>query len=196
MFFVISDDTITRDKSKDEVIERMLLNLGNEKLSEDKRIWALEELYNLTRASVYGYALTTVKNPTDAEDILQDTYIQLYKGAKFYKAQGKPMAYIITVAKNLCMMKYRQSQKTVDVSEEEFVNFVAESRELSTEDKIVLETYLGKLSEEEREIVILFAVADFKHREIAEMLDMPMSTVMSKYNRAIQKLKKIASAEN
>ncbi len=196
MLFIITESNVTRDKSKDKVIEEMLITMGNMSLSENMRMQALEEIYNITRSSVYGYALSKVNNPQDAEDILQDTYVHLFKGAQFYKAHGKPMAYVITVAKNLCLMKYRQGQKQVDVSEEEFLNFVADNKDISTEDKVVLEIYLSKLTSEEREIVILFAIADFKHREIAKMLDMPLSTVISKYHRAIAKLKKIAEVEN
>ena len=45
------------------------------------------------------------------------------------------------------------------------------------------------LSDEERQIVILHAVAGFKHRETAKFLALPLSTILSKYNRAIKKLK-------
>ena len=48
---------------------------------------------------------------------------------------------------------------------------------------------MRNLSEEERQIVMLHAVAGFKHREIAATLDLPLATVLSKYNRALKKLK-------
>ena len=48
-----------------------------------------------------------------------------------------------------------------------------------------------KLNEEEREVVVLHLVSGLKHREIAKMLDKPLSTILSKYNRAIAKLKTV-----
>ena len=45
------------------------------------------------------------------------------------------------------------------------------------------------LGDEERQVVMLHAVAGFKHREIAQMLDMALPTVLSKYNRALKKLR-------
>ena len=51
---------------------------------------------------------------------------------------------------------------------------------------------MEKLTDEEREIVMLHAVAGFKHREIAHMMDMALATVLSKYHRAMKKLQKYA----
>ena len=48
---------------------------------------------------------------------------------------------------------------------------------------------LERLSDQERQIVALHAVAGFKHREIAALLELPLSTVLAKYARAIRKLK-------
>ena len=55
--------------------------------------------------------------------------------------------------------------------------------------KFVKEDPNIKLSLEEREIVYLYAIAGFKHREIANLLQLPLATVLSKYHRSIKKLK-------
>ena len=59
----------------------------------------------------------------------------------------------------------------------------------SSEDRVVLEAALRLLTGEERRIVMLHAVAGLKHRETAELLELPLSTVLSKYRRALKKLK-------
>lgn len=48
---------------------------------------------------------------------------------------------------------------------------------------------MKQLTDQERQIVMLHAVAGFKHREIAELLELPLSTVLSKYRRALKKLR-------
>ena len=53
---------------------------------------ALAEVYLQTRAAVYGFSLSIVKNPADAEDVLQDTYLQIYSAAKSYSPRGKAIA--------------------------------------------------------------------------------------------------------
>ena len=58
-------------------------------------------------------------------------------------------------------------------------------------DRKVLLDALGRISREERQIVLLHAAAGMKHREVAEALQMPLATVLSKYNRSMKKLQEL-----
>ena len=60
---------------------------------------------------------------------------------------------------------------------------------LSPEERELLQTALAALEEQERRIVVLHAVTGLKHREIAQLLELPLATVLSKYHRALKKLK-------
>ena len=62
-------------------------------------------------------------------------------------------------------------------------------------DRMVLETAMNVLDAEERQIVVLHAMTGFRHREIAEILDLPTGTVLSKYNRALKKMRKEMEAK-
>lgn len=53
---------------------------------------SLSRLYLSTRDAVYGFALSLLKNPHDAEDVLQDAYLAVWNSAPGYRSQGKPMA--------------------------------------------------------------------------------------------------------
>ncbi len=59
----------------------------------------LEQLYQVTHTSVYSFALSVLKNHHDAEDVLHDCYVAVWNGAESYVSRGKPMAWIITIAK-------------------------------------------------------------------------------------------------
>lgn len=61
---------------------------------------------------------------------------------------------------------------------------------MTPEDKLVLRACMQQLEDDERQIVVLHAVSGFLHREIAHLMGMPLSTVASKYNRSLKKLKK------
>ncbi len=152
---------------------------------------ALELFYNRTKSAVYAYSLSVLKNKQDAEDVMQDCFITVYKSSHTYKKQGKPMAWVMTIAKNLCLMRLRQRKKTVNPVE--FMEYVESVDELSFEQRILLKESMNSLSSEEHQIVILHTVAGFKHREIATFLDIPLATALSKYNRAIKKLKNIVN---
>jgi RNA polymerase sigma-70 factor (ECF subfamily) len=150
---------------------------------------ALGLLYEQSKDAVYGFALSILQNAHEAEDVLQDTFVSVYASARSYKSMGKPMAWILTTTRNLSLMKLRQRQKTADLSEDEWSLFIAESTAVSSEDKLLLTAALQTITPEESQIVMLHAVAGFKHREIAGVLELPLSTVLSRYSRAIKKLK-------
>ena len=71
----------------------------------------LEQLYQVTHTSVYSFALSVLKNHHDAEDVLHDCYVAVWNGAESYVSRGKPMAWIITIAKNLCLQRMRSARK-------------------------------------------------------------------------------------
>ena len=156
---------------------------------------ALETLYRETSAAVYGLALSVTKNAADAEDVLQETYLNAWNAAESYRSRGTPMAWLLTIAKNLARMKLRQGSRAVSLDAEEWALLPA-SAVASPEDRLLLETALRRLAEEERQIVMLHAVAGLKHREIASLLDLALPTVLSKYHRALKKLRTYMEGED
>lgn len=157
---------------------------------------ALEELYARTGASVFGFALTVLKNVQDAEDVMHDLYVSVWFGAEKYHADGRPMAWIMTITRNLCLQKFRENRKRSDVPQEDWETYIEANQNMSPEDRLILSECLKSLSDEERQVVVLHAVAGFKHREIGKLLGMPLSTVLSKYNRALKKMQKFMEESN
>ena len=98
------------------------------------------------------------------------------------------MAWIMTIAKNLCYMRLRQQSKT-DSLPEQWDNLIAWNEEATTIDRVVLQQCMSRLTDEQRQIVVLHAVAGLKHRETASMLRIPLATALSLYRRALKKLK-------
>lgn len=149
---------------------------------------AFREFYNLTSEAVYGFALSILKNSHDAEDIMQETYVKIYNSADTYTHRGRPMAWVFTIVKNLCYNKIRKNRQHEDITD--YMHSISDKSRDDRINAMVLEEAMNVLNEEERQIVILHAMTGMKHREIAEILNMPVSTVLSKYNRSLKKLKK------
>ena len=182
LLFMSTMDAPEDDKNK--ILEKSLKRIAK---GETDRI---ADIYDEVNSSLYGYILSFLKNPTEAEDVLQDTYVKICQSAGMYKAMGKPMAWILTIARNLALMKIRSRAKFTDIEEYEWDNLSEGDSDFHVEDREVLTAAMSKLSSEESQIVMLHAVSGMKHREIADMYDMPLATVLSKYNRALKKLKK------
>lgn len=149
---------------------------------------SLEQLYKATHASVFSFALSILKNVHDAEDVLHDCYIAVWNNAEGYCTEGKPLAWLMTVTKNLCFQLLRRRRKNADEPIEDHTAWSC-SEEQSIVDRTVLSVCMEELTNTERQIVTLHAVSGFKHREVASLLDLPLATVLSKYHRAIKKLK-------
>ena len=124
--------------------------------------------------------LSVLKNHHDAEDVLHDCYVAVWNGAESYVSRGKPMAWIITIAKNLCLQRMRERKKAECTSQEGWELAIPDTDMLTMEDRSILVTCMEQLSDEERQIVMLHAAVGFKHREIARIMELPLTTELTK----------------
>lgn len=158
---------------------------------------AFEELYRLTYRPLFSFLLSLTADQEKARDLMQETYLSVFISAGQYRDQGNPMAWIMKIGKNLFLMDKRNRDSgliyvedpTESAPEIPFDNIGDyESRE-------ILQNLFEVLSTEERTIVVLHDLWGFRHREIAEILDVPTGTVLSKYHRSIKKLREKARSE-
>lgn len=149
---------------------------------------ALAELYAAARQAVYAMALACLHNADEAQDVTQDTFVRIWEAAGGYRARGVPMAWVLTICRNLARMRLRRSGRAEELSEEQW-NAIPSSSVPALEDRLVLQTALGALEDAERQVVLLHVSSGLKHREIAELLGLPVSTILSRYNRAMKKMR-------
>ncbi len=188
LFTMIIDGEPTTPRPKQCKIEESLF----QRIGKDDRD-AFEELYRLTERAVYTYVLSMVKNADDTCDIVQETYLKIRASAHLYISQGKPLAWIFTIARNLTLSYFRSRKPIIDIGECWEEDNVTYSYVQDPTDRIILKSALEILGEEERKILLLHAVSGLKHREIAKLFKLPLSTILSRYQRSIQKLKKYLS---
>lgn len=150
---------------------------------------AFGRLYDLTEKVLYAYLLGLSGNHHDALDLMQDTYLKAKAAAHLYKPQGKPLGWLFTIGRNLFLDQQRLRKRTVDMDDAALENRASLSFVAQSEDRIVLQTALEVLSEEDKAIVMMHAAGGMKHREIAGEMSMPLSTVLSRYSRAMKKLR-------
>ena len=69
---------------------------------------ALRLLYAASAPEIYAFALSCLRHPQDAEDVLHDCLLRAWENAGSYRSQGKPLAWLLTIARNLCMDEFRR----------------------------------------------------------------------------------------
>ena len=184
MLMLMLAQTMEQEGVRDrQVLETLLgeIAAGNQE--------ALAQLYRRARTAVYGLALSYVKNAQDAQDLTQDTFVRVWDAAPQYRPQGSPMGWVLTIARNLSLMKLREGQRKGELEEEQWNAIPAQAPGISHEDRLLVQNALAALEEQERRIVVLHAVTGLKHREVAALLELPLATVLSKYHRGLRKLK-------
>ncbi|MFH5836422.1 RNA polymerase sigma factor [Proteiniclasticum sp. C24MP] len=182
--FILSVNELPKTEYKPIAIdERLFVRIGKGDNT------ALDELYHLTERTLYAFTVSLTRDHDMALEIMQETYLKILSAAHLYKPMGKPLAWMFTITKNLYYSEVKKRGRYDVLDPMELSNDRRFSYVTDAEDRLVLEGVLMKLTEEEREIIMLYAVSGMKHREIAENLDMKLSTLLSKYHRGLKKLK-------
>lgn len=184
LFTLEYEDHPRNDHKKIDIDEKLFARLAKDDMS------ALDELYSATQRTMYAYAVSLTRDHQRALDLIQDVYVKILSAAHLYKPMGKPLAWMFTIAKNLHYTNIKREKRSISIEPEEISDDQRFSYITNMEDKVVLQGVLSLLTEEERKIVMLHAVSGMKHREIAENLGLKLSTTLSKYNRALKKLRK------
>ena len=178
-----NENNITKNKKVEEAIVSM------SKGSVD----AMDILYPLIKTDIFSFALSRVLNQFDADDITQETFIKIYQNAKLYTPQGKPMAWIIRIEENVINQFFNNKKKYQHLEES---SVVSENNETFDEKAELIKELFKDLDEEEKKIISMHLVSSLKFKEISKILEKPLSTVLSKYNRAIKKIQRNVKENN
>ena len=144
---------------------------------------------------VYSYAAMMLRNQAEAQDVVQESMVRLWQNQSKVDQSGAPM-WLKRTAHNLCIDRIRRRKVRSEVGTEQLEatsidtspgpDRVAESDRLGRE----IEQALGKLSEQDRSVLILREVQERPYAEIAEMLELPMGTLKARLHRAREQLRK------
>jgi len=154
---------------------------------------AFKIVYDQTKKGVFSIIISLVHNKTVTEDLMQDTYIKMIKKIRQYQKGRNFNAWLMQIAKNTALDYLRKSKKEFlyDPQDQDYIHASLKTNP-KTYDVLDL---VESLNEEEKQIVLLRAVAEYKFKDIAKMLDRPLGTVLWLYNKAIKSLKKVVGSD-
>jgi RNA polymerase sigma-70 factor (ECF subfamily) len=171
----------------------------------DGDVRAFELLVTRHRKALFNFILRFVRDTAQAEDVTQETFLRLVKGADAYERQAKFTTWLYTIARNLCVYASRRgthrkaASLAAPIADEDgsaprlalvadggaAVDRQAQSRELA----VRLRQAIEALPDEQREIFLLREVADLQFNEIANVVGCPENTVKSRMRYALEKLR-------
>lgn len=174
-------------RSDDKRLEKALLALGRSERTNEGEPVGLGELYELMGRAIFTAAYVITGHREDAEDILQDTLVEIYQDARFYRPRTNPRAWVLTIARHTALdavrKRGRRAAAPLDAAETLPTPIDAD------EDFAALWDLLAVLSPEERELVVLRLYHGLSHGEVAETLRISTAAAQKRYRRAIDKLR-------
>lgn len=156
---------------------------------------------------LYSTAMRMTRNASDAEDLVQETYLKAYRAYDRFEAGTNLRAWLFRILTNTFINSYRSKQRRPDERElDEVEDFYLYRRmggleaaraNRSAEDELMdfftdaeVKAAIESIPDQYREVVILCDVEGFSYKEIAEMVGTPIGTVMSRLHRGRKALQK------
>jgi len=157
---------------------------------------AMEKIYTFFMPRMIAVSIRYCKNRSDAEDIVQEAFIKIFKSIKKYKHHGTLGSWIERIVVNTAIDHWHKVKKTVLVDNSEFIE-ENNSQELDEMEKDrfaqqlsveKLREFINDLPDQYRYVLNLYAIEGYSHKEISKILKIKESTSRSNYTRARKKL--------
>lgn len=166
---------------------------------------AFAQLMRDNEKRIYNLTLRMTGNPEDAMDLAQDTFLNAWKGLKFFKGDSAFSTWLYRLASNACIDFLRKQKRRQDIC----VPLAADSEENDRLPEVpddrfrpdtqleqqelrrAMEHGLGQLSLEHRQVLVMREVNGLSYQEIGDILDLEAGTVKSRIARARISLRKI-----
>ena len=158
---------------------------------------AFAELYRLTSSHLYAVALRILRESGAAEEVLQESYVNIWHHAGSYvAAKSQPLTWLTSIVRNRCLDQMRRREvDTVTIDDEEQGMMLADDRPspmdllLSSADALAVKGCVELLEVGQKQAIALAFYQGLSHSELARHLRQPLGTVKSWVRRGLERLK-------
>jgi RNA polymerase sigma-70 factor (ECF subfamily) len=154
---------------------------------------------SMFQKNVFQLAYSFFQNREDALDIVQETFLRIYQKMNYYEEGRSFKNWVLQIAKNLCIDRYRKNHKKHDqkalggdeIEELHLADEKGTERNSDTDIKRIVTKCLKQLPERQRMIFVMKHYNELKYKEIAETLGIAVGTVKSLNFKAVNKLRNL-----
>ena len=158
---------------------------------------AFAELYRLTSPHLYAVALRILRVSGPAEEVLQESYVNIWHHAGSYvAAKSQPLTWMTSIVRNRCLDQMRRREvDTVTIDDEEPGMTLADDRPspidmlLASADALAVRSCVERLEAGQKQAIALAFYQGLSHSELASHLRQPLGTVKSWVRRGLERLK-------
>jgi len=167
------------------------------KVAANGNMVAFEEIYKRHHRRVYSICLRMLQNASEAEDLTQDVFIQLYRKIGSFRGDSAFTTWLHRMTVNQVLMHFRKRtvkyEKVTDEGEtpDQVVTGSVNPAKMQIVDKIALENAISQLPTGYKNVFVLHDVEGFEHEEVARILGCSVGTSKSQLHKARLKLQKL-----
>ena len=164
---------------------------------------ALAELYDLTAKPLFSLALRILGDVSEAEEVIQDVFVQIWKNASsFDPLLGPAFHWALSITRHRAIDRLRARQRRArlienleeDAAANAAISTASDKEALGAEDTAAVRSGLGGLPAEQRRVIELAFFGGLTHQQIAEALNEPLGTIKARIRRGLSKLRESLSA--
>jgi RNA polymerase sigma-70 factor (ECF subfamily) len=163
---------------------------------------AFGDLVRRYQDRLFNSVVRVVDNPDDAQDVVQDAFINAYQSLASFKGDAEFFTWLYRIAFNTAVSLRRRRRATISLETGREGNSVIDPQDPSletrpgaalerSEDEATLQTALNRLSGEHRIVLVLKDIEGMKYEQIAEVIGVPIGTIRSRIHRARLELREL-----
>ncbi|MEE8441235.1 MAG: RNA polymerase sigma factor [Spirochaetia bacterium] len=180
--------------NSDEALERSLIVRAK---AGERDAFSVLIRHNIRR--VYRAAYAVMRNRDDADDIAQETFVRAYQSISRFDETRPLFPWLYRIARNLCLNRIeRVTERETELPEFDYLPDAAagpEESAIAAEERTRVRNAVGRLPDQHRQIIQLSHFQECSYREIADILDVPIGTVMSRLHNARRKLRELLETD-
>lgn len=179
------------------IAEEALVNKLKEKESQAK---AFEVLVNTYKERLYWHIRRIVLNHDDTDDVLQNTFIKVYKNIDGFKGDSKLYSWMYRIATNESLTFLKQKSKKMGISDEELKMSLIENLQSDVyfegdEIQLKLQKALATLPDKQKLVFTMKYFQEMKYEEISEVLETSVGALKASYHLAVKKIETYLKAD-
>jgi RNA polymerase sigma-70 factor (ECF subfamily) len=138
------------------------------------------QLYDVTNQRLTVYLRRMLTNQEGIEDILAETYTQIWKNAAGFKKQSRGLTWMIGISRNLALKEIGKRRYHDDIQDHPEIKAPPDNHDEATDRRKIMTSVLARLSVRQREILDLAFYQELSYKEISQLLSIPENTVKSR----------------
>ena len=146
---------------------------------------AFDEFYRRTSTLIYNYLLSILRNQTDAQDALQDTFLNIHRSVASFDPQKNALAWVFTIARHAAFKRIKKRQPNLD----EEITWQGITIEEQLEIRQHLQQLLDNLKESERLLIVERFINEKSFSDLADRLELTEQTVRQRISRLLRKIR-------